>query len=372
MVTLQPDDKILVNGGYAPTLRAQGFLRYNATGRLDPSFGHDGTAVTTIGTGAVAVEPDRKIVVVGSVGGKGRGEGNFTDFALARYTPDGHLDPSFGRRGKVVTNFADSEGLDAVAIQGDGKIVVAGSVSNYSPSVHEAAVARYIRDGRLDRRFGTRGLALTGPRSYTAWNAVAIRSDGTIVTAGLAAPPFVGGHQRYRFALARYTHDGRLETGTVTRLEPDFEPGSLAFEADGKIILAGSIKRGTRYEFALHRYLPNGSPDPGFGSSGSVRTDFGRYPLALASAVAIQPGGRIVVAGGVSPRSQEHSLFALARYTAEGKLDATFGTGGKVVTNLGSKICGANSVAIQHDGKIVAGGCSGLARYKPDGHLDSG
>ena len=222
---------------------------------------------------ALAIQRDGRLVVAGrSAYGGWR-------FALARYTAGGKLDPSFGGDGKVVTAFG-SRGYSwtsALAIQRDGKLVAAGR-SRVTALSDDSAVGRYSARGRLDSSFGRGGKVLTdfGSRKrVSGWaNAVAIQADGKLVVAG-----------------------------------------SSGIIADGP------------WRFALSRYTARGKLDPTFGSGGKVLTRFG--PVSdSAVAVAIQRDGKIVAAGS---DVRNHAVFALARYTPGGKLDPSFGSGGKVL-----------------------------------------
>jgi uncharacterized delta-60 repeat protein len=204
--------------------------------------------------------------------------------------------------------------------------------------------------------------------SGARWLLTAVwRGGGVVVVVGLLLPLHVGA-----------VGSGDLDTsfggdGTVLT---DFESGSsdaaydLAIQPDGKIVVAGNSYGGFGGpDFALARYLPNGTLDPSFGSDGTVHTDFGSDTLDEAYALALQPDGKIVVAGysGLSDRS----VFALARYLSNGTLDATFSGDGKVTTAIGSS-GSANALAIQpRDGRLVVAGSSiasgsqdfALARY---------
>jgi uncharacterized delta-60 repeat protein len=363
-VATQADGKIVAAGFSGVDVDEFALARYTVHGRLDPTFGAGGRVLTSFGgevASAVAIQADGKIVAAGW------GERDY--LALARYTPEGRLDPSFGTGGKVLTRFGEPFDADWVlAIQRDGRIVAAGAGGN------EFALARYTPDGRLDPSFGSGGKVLTGFRRIAGALAVAILRDGKIVAAGWSStdPPDTPDLTNAAFAAARYTRDGRLDPsfGSGGKVLTDFVGSdfvrAVALQEDGKIVAAGL---GGRDDLALARYTPNGRLDPGFGAGGQVVTQFSQFDTP---AVTIQPDGKIVVAG--SSRGD----FALARYTPEGRLDPGFGTGGKVVTSFGPPT-GASAVTIQADGRIVAAG-SGfqcqcgwmLARYMPDGRLDSG
>ncbi|HEV8420524.1 MAG TPA: hypothetical protein VGR13_04140, partial [Actinomycetota bacterium] len=170
--------------------------RYNPDGTLDPTFNATGKVPTDFTARALAIQSDGKIVTAGSSAANGS-----YDFALARYNPDGTLDPTFNGTGKVLTDFSGSgsgDGALSMAIQSDGKIVAAGS-SDASGSI-DFALARYRSSGRLDRRFGANGKVLTDfTRSFDDAQALAIQWDGKIVAAG--ASRAIGTSD---FALARY------------------------------------------------------------------------------------------------------------------------------------------------------------------------
>ena len=275
--------------------------RHSPDGTLDTTFGESGFVVTDFGgvnvPRALAIQPDDKIVVVG----------DFTDpttyvrhFALARYLPDGALDTSFGVGGKVVTAFGSitDQVAYAVALQSDGKIVVAGG-RTWWPVV--GVVARYSVGGTLDTAFGNGGSIIGG----TPANAVAIQDDGSIVVAGQT--PAQG------FRVARYTPSGEPDTtfGASGEVATDFPvyavARSLAIQRDGKIVAAGRAGD----DFAVARYRTDGALDARFGSAGTVVTDFPGESPEEASSVALA-GRDIVVVGGIG--DWPSSDFALAWY----------------------------------------------------------
>ncbi len=326
---------------------------------------------------AVAVQADGRIVVAGF----SSEPGSEPDFALARLQPDGSLDATFGTDGQVTTGFGGGTGdyAAAAAIQPDGRIVVAGWTSDGSDA--DFALARYTAAGKLDATFGAGGKVTTGfgggSADYAA--AVAIQPDGRIVVAGWTSDG--GGAD---FALARYTAAGDLDASFSGdgRVTTAFSSSSdlataVAIQPDGRIVVAGWTSDGSDADFALARYTAAGNLDATFGAGGKVTTGFGGGSADYAAAVAIQPDGRIVVAGSAADGDAD---FALARYTAAGNLDATFGAGGKVTTGLGSGTADeATTIAIQDNGRIVVAGWTSdrgdadfaLARYTAAGDLDA-
>ena len=336
----------------------------HATTDLDSGFGNGGRVVTDISgrydeARALAIQPDGRIVAAGVTG-----TGSNQDFALARYNTDGALDRTFGVGGTVITDVSrGSDAVWAVAIQSDGKIVAAGVASG------DFALARYNADGTLDTQFGNGGTITTDFGGDDKANALALQRDGQIVVAGVA-----GGRD---FALARYRTDGTLDAtfGTEGKVITDFSDNAdvafaLAIQPDGMIVAAGATGEFPSAAFALARYNADGSLDAGFGAGGRVTIEFGRD--ARAHALAIQPDGKIVTGGFVNNGSSGDG--ALTRHNADGTVDRSFGMAGRVVTDFGGRNFGS-ALAIQSDGKIIVAGSDdfppyydfALARYEPDG-----
>jgi uncharacterized delta-60 repeat protein len=155
----------------------------------------------------------------------------------------------------------------------------------------------------------------------------------------------------------------------------DHAQAGLLVQPDGKLVAGGSaftFTTGGNYDFALARYLPDGTLDPGFGSGGKVTTDLLGFD-DQAFALARQPDGKLVAAG------EAGGDFALARYNADGTLDASFGSGGVVTTDFAGSTDRVEGLAVQPDGKLVAAGQAfsgagldfAVARYHPDGTLDT-
>jgi len=363
------------------------FMSAQTPGTLDTSFGAGGTVTTDLGgTGsaarAVAVQPDGKIVAAGVVAVNG-----VAAFGLARYNPDGTLDPSFGTGGTVTTafDFVGSIGrIFSVVLQPDGKIVVAGSslVNQFA----NFALARFNANGTLDASFGTGGIVTTGFGVSAEVFSVAVQADGKIVAAGYANLDGAAD-----FALVRYNSNGTLDAsfGTGGKVTTAFlsqgssqaQALSVAVQPDGRIIAVGNAFVGGAFDFALARYNINGTLDASFGTGGQVMTDFAGFN-DQAGSVVVQPDGKIVVAGQAGPYINTGLDFALARYNSNGTLDTSFGTSGKVTTDFaGSSDMPSeqSAVVLQGDGKIVmvgqtlVGGFNdfALARYNINGTLDT-
>jgi uncharacterized delta-60 repeat protein len=367
-----------------------------APGQLDPSFGAGGTVVTEFpssysGARAVAVQADGGIVAAGFAH---TNNSIISDFALTRYDASGALDPTFGTGGRVRTDFGGrfDEAL-AVAVQPDGRVVVAGNSSDANGS--DMAVARYNSDGLLDTSFDGDGMALVDFGSEASARAVALQPDGRIVLAGGVSQPVGGGCCVSDFALVRLTSVGVLDSSFDGdgRVVTDFLAGAdnghdvaqaVRVQADGRIVAAGAGVAGVvSVDFAVARYLADGSLDLTFSDDGLVTTDFVGYFDEIRD-LAVDTGGRIVTGGQSCEfpgNSDEVCDFGLARYTANGTLDRRFGRKGRIRTDLGADLSeGIRGVVVQADGRIVAAGDTsgpgasdvGLTRYRSDGRLDRG
>lgn len=352
-------------------------------GDLDLSFGDMGIVTTTVGSGysngySVALQSDGKIVVAGYADG----EGSSFDLAVVRYTITGSLDNTFNGDGIVITPLSnDHDHGIAVAIQTDDKIVVAGdSVSSGDSAGGTAdidfAVVRYKSNGELDSGFGDTGIVTTPIGPGNDWGeAVALQPDGKIVVAGSTQRGSV-----YDLALARYTITGSLDstfngTGIVTHPTGGLYPiHSVAIQSDGKIVVVGdSSNGGSTTDIFVSRYTITGSVDTMFNNGGIVTTPIGSGD-DFGHAVVIQSDDKIVVVGRTDTGGYNYEL-AIVRYTITGTLDTTFNDTGIVTGSISS----GNSVAIQPNGKIVVAGVEGdigdfdfaVVRYNADGNLDT-
>jgi uncharacterized delta-60 repeat protein len=359
-VALQGDGKILV-AGVTPDSRFA-VARYTTKGEPDTGFGQGGVAATTFDTIIQAaydltIQPDGRILAVGTAG---EDFGRTRSFALARFNADGSLDLSFGDHGKVTTDVGGATINDAtgVALQADGRIVVAGYAAGATGGAF--ALARYTADGALDPTFGTGG-TVTAPIAGGAID-VALAARQRIVAAGLTYEP--GG--LYDFALTRvepngaFDYDFGLGGRVFTDLGASDAPTAIAVGKGGRVTAVGSTSpAGGPVDIALVRYRRDGRLDHSFGGDGVVTTTFGTefqiaYDVALDS-------GKTVVAGYVF-RAQTDDI-AVARYKHNGRLDDSFGVGGRVVTDLGAFNTQARGIAIQPDDAIVAVANGALLRY---------
>ena len=348
-VVLQPDGKIVVAGSSNYNFALASYL---ADGTLDSSFGTGGQVISDFGwtemISSVTLQKDGKIIAAGTRG---------YDFILARYLPNGVLDNNFGFSGMVILDLGSADFGQSVVIQPDGKILVGGS------SNANFALVRFQSDGTLDTSFGLGGQTIIDFGSSDYARSVVLQPDGKIVVAGSS---------NFDFALARHLPNGMLDSSfgyggkIIMDLGSYDYAGSATLQPDGKILVAGY----SNFNFAVARFLPNGMLDTNFGSAGKAMTDLGSTDSG--ESVILQPDGKILVAGF------RYEDFALVRYLSDGTLDNSFGFSGRVMMDFGSTDRG-ESLALQPDGKILMTGSAivngndnfALVRYLEDGSLDT-
>ncbi|MCW5623605.1 MAG: DUF4347 domain-containing protein, partial [Burkholderiales bacterium] len=346
-MTTQVDGKVILVGRSDNTFA---LVRLNADGSLDTTFNGTGRIVLPFVGGDsvandVAVQGDGKIVVagVGVVGG-------VSQFVVVRFNTDGTLDTSFGGDGIASADFAGAAlpAMHSVAIQDDGKIVVAGAVS--VSFVPRFAAARFLADGTLDASFSGDGLYTQVVGSnFSGASGVQIQAGGEIVLVGYA---YAGGASPYEVALVRLTAAGALDgtfgTAGVTLTGTNAsgnQPATLAIQSDGKLVVATRTDTGAN--FTVLRYDSNGTLDTSFNGSGRVDTDFGGSDAAYD--LVLQADGKIVVAGAAG------SQFAVARYNTDGTLDTSFDGDGRRSMAFGIPAF-AYGVAVDPAGRILVGG----------------
>ncbi|MFZ5953502.1 MAG: hypothetical protein ACOYT8_00200 [Candidatus Dependentiae bacterium] len=368
-IVLQSDNKIVATGFNNNQLRT---VRYTSNGSLDSSFGTNGVVDTTVGSIAVsygcALQSDGSIIIAGQAIISG-----VPQIVLARYTIAGVLDVTFGTGGIVTTPVDDGCVASAIVVQPDNKIVIAGTVARNNGT--EIILARYSSLGVLDITFGSGGIVTTGIDTFTGANAVALQSDGSIVVAGFTINDITT-----KFAVARYTTggilDGTFGSGGIvtTSISSTDIAHSLVIQADGNIVVTGTSLINELNTISLVRYTSAGNLDGGFGTGGIVTTPIAKGSFGLS--MLIQPDTNIVVTGNASSLASQ-LYMATVRYASNGALDMTFGIDGIKETSVGDN-SESRSIVLQPDGKIVIGGYAEingivyftLVRYLADGTFD--
>jgi len=352
---VQPDGKILMGGGSHQGSGVKFALaRFMPDGSLDASFGNGGRVSTQVGSPpsldeafyALALQPDGKIVAVGR---SYAGTGYLA--AVLRYNANGTLDNTFSGDGRQLDNLGagNDDAYYGVAVQADGAIVVGGVAK--AAVDYDAVVARYTAAGALDATFSGDGFAVLdiGGVDNRA-NALVLQPDGKVVIAGQTGNAAVDSD----FLLARFTTTGTLDAGFGTNgtVISAFSTGTdwaytLARQPDGKLVAGGLVTNGTAANIGLARYMTDGTLDPTFGNDG---LSFYNYSNAcFARAMALMPDGRIAVAGNSSL-----SMIA-AMFNADGSVDNNFSGDGVVSPTLGGNAFGY-AAAVQADFKLLVAG----------------
>jgi uncharacterized delta-60 repeat protein len=330
-----------------------------SAGTLDPEFGTGGIVETNLGPQSTEsavgarVLADGRIVVGGSTSQIDTGVGQFV---ALRYLSSGLLDETFGSGGSALIPFAYDVFATDMAMQPNGRIVVAGQADIPAGQDTKGAIAlaRVLPDGQVDTSFSGDGRRVARfSRDSANVIAMSLAPGGKIVVL-VNSGPFAG--------VARFNANGALDTTfngsgrAAYYVGPNGGGRDVTVQSDGKIIVAGNSSDA---DFLLLRFNADGSHDTTFGTNGRVETQIGLG--SFARAVAVDPVAQTIVAAGNSANDSEEDVddLALARYLASGALDPTFGNGGIVTTNA-RDIEEWNSLAIEADGSIVAAGVASL------------
>ena len=428
-IALQPDGKLVLAGGEGNGMLV---VRLNANGTRDTAFGTNGHVVTNAGAGipltasALALYGDGRIAVgasnrvarllangaldttfpfgsyfvttgdsVISLATQADGKllvGMYVYFVgdfIGRYTAAGLLDTD------ATTGFGNINGPNrlgttqapvapAAMAESGGAIVVAGNYAEICCSnsllQNQGGVARLMADGSLDASYGSNGIfrstlpGYSANNAYASWGPAAVDGSGGVVAGAYLGDIVVTRANATGTALAGFGTGGLASVDLLARASLYANAGER--QPDGKLLAAGCIAVGPECDTLVVRVNADGSPDTGFGTNGRVVLDLGGNDLAFA--VAVQPDGRILVAGRAVTGADYH--FYVVRLTAAGALDTTFNTTGKKVFDLEAASTGeARGVALQSTGKIIVAGTVsrasgldiGVARLNTDGSLDA-
>ncbi len=362
-IALQPDAKILV-AGYSRPLESGKYdshlVRYESSGALDPAFGTDGKLTATFDSTNdesthLLIQPDSKLIAIGTKRNATENGYLFKDIALSRYNIDGSLDASFGDGGKVVSVFAENNRntIHQAVLQPDGKIVISNTYFNQHTGdglLHHELI-RYTSYGVVDITFGTDGKVVIDAET----TAMLCQPDGKIILVTLS----YDSQSNATIILQRYTANGTIDStfgnnGATGFPATVWGPVTAALQPDGKIVITGSspnmIGAGS---FNITRFNADGNLDTTFENE-MMEGETGRY----AHATFVQPDGKIVMAGRSSTMEDGivYVQFVTARYNPNGSFDTEYGTNGITVSGLGSVFQPYNifrSIVMQPDGKFL-------------------
>jgi uncharacterized delta-60 repeat protein len=340
-VLVQPNGRIVVVGGGGPR-SSFCVARLRSDGKLDQTFGSGGKRAFSFGREneaafGAALQSDGAILLAGDA-----------DFrvAVARLKPNGSLDATFSEDGKKVFSWGSIGRATDVLQLPNGKIVVTGFSG---PETGNVQAARLTPGGTLDTTFGTGGIATADFGGDDFGLSAARQANGRILIAGLSRPTLSNDPSSAIVA--------RLRSNGV--LDPDFDgdgrktlPGmssasAVVVQPDRKILVAGYPPDGAM--MMVQRLNPNGTPDPTLGGDGTATVDFGGND-DFANAMALQPDGKIVLAGYIAG-----GIVAVARLNSDGSPDGTFSTDGRATIDFGDVAFG-KAVALQGNGRIVVAG----------------
>ncbi|MEZ5018287.1 MAG: T9SS type A sorting domain-containing protein [Flavipsychrobacter sp.] len=368
-IALQVDGKIVATG-YSTKNNKNEFctIRYNVDGSIDKSFGNNGIVATAFpGNGsslanAIAIQDNGKIIVAGNAEG----------MAIARYNTDGSLDGNFGNGGMVLTNNPNSTAIaNSILLQPDGKIIVGGHYQNTPPDGYAYILARYNSNGSLDATFGNGGISIIdiaagqGLGALDFLRKIVLQPNGKIIAVGVSGP---------NATLVRLESNGDTDSlfginGIVTTnysTSGNSIFNDVMIQPDGKIVAAGSTTAAVP-NFLVARFNANGQPDINFGNNGAVTIGHSTMQN-YATSVLLQPDGKILAGGVINDNGLFQ--FAIARYNSDGSVNSTFGTNGVLKTKADKSYSAIESMIMQQDNKIVVAGSNNadflLARYTTD------
>lgn len=345
--------KTVLSGVFLLTLLAFGSAGAAGIGELDATFGQDGRVATPLNhfgdqAYALAVQPDGRILAAGSSSSSAN-----LDFAVVRYTREGKLDPTFNLDGIVTTMVGrDDDEIAAIAVQDDGYIVVAGYT--FGESGRDFALARYTPDGVLDHSFGLGGIVVTEYGGLDdELTALSVDNEGRLLAAG-----YTTGTAGRAVIVARYLTGGSLDPSfgdqgvSLIGVGEDALARGIAVDEEGRILIAGSFLHLDRTEVMVLRLTPQGELDESFGGEGLA------VPLATdlptdSFGISLLDSGAILVAGAVgSPGTLDAALF---RFTADGEPDLSFGQRGILVTEASAEDDVALAVASRASNVYLSG-----------------
>lgn len=369
-IALQADGKIVAAGSASLIYAVMRFKTdgtmdstFGTNGKIQRIPGSGNSYINT-----VAIQPDQKILIGGYIA-VGIGPHFNENFGLMRLNPNGDNDSTFGVNGLLNSDMGDStEMLRSIALQPDGKIVAVGSVGPYSNfAQNDIAIARYLNNGSLDISFGNGGIVLNDIAFEDHAQKVLIQADGKIVIAGISVNDTLFETKTF---ILRYLSNGQIDNtfgiqGMFSHRSNAFGCADMALQPDGKIVAVVTLLDANfNHENSILRLNTDGTLDNTFGMGGMAKNttciEYG------SGAISLQPDGKILVAGqSIEDTALGTTNFYLMRYTPQGFIDNSFGVNGVSELNITTNE-GFSDVLIQPDGKIVAGGYTEIPATSED------
>ena len=355
-------------------LAVSGSQVHATDGHTDTSFGTSGVASVSIApngdtTSDVAVQSDGKILVAGT---GYYGTGNY-DFVLSRFNADGTLDTDFSGDGKVNTDLDVNsyDELAGITVQSNGKILATGFTS--ISGVAYISVVRYNSDGSLDSSFDGDGkvfISAQNPQVEDGGVDIFVQSDGKIVIVGYGYDSVAGYSEP---VVVRLFGNGQTDYIKVMDAPDRAAPFAAALQADGKIVFTG-LYGSSSDNLGVWRVDANGNLDSSFGVAGAVINSH----MSYANAVAVQADGKILIAGTKTTAGSWYNSV-IHRYTTDGNLDPTFSSDGIFETSISDRNDSVNDLVVRNDGSVVVVGqafvtskdLSYVAQITPTGILDT-
>lgn len=394
-VTLQQDGKIIAVGGAGGCSTSDVILqRLNTDGTSDNTFAAGGVfryAANGLTPQRVLVQPDGKILVCGDT----LNPVTLSDYCVFRLNANGSIDSSFGNSGFVSTNISGPtvfrDYSEAMVLQPDGKIIVAGTSSDAFSIFQNFSMVRYLPDGTRDSAFGNNGMVATLAAFTTACHSMALQADGKILLAGTTD----NGSGYNNVLVFRYHANGSLDSSFGYNGQLNWELGTASAHdikvlSNGKILVAGANVILTippyNYQHFIARFQANGNIDSSFHGNGYVRIAYNHLDAELfykdrKAHMAVMPDGRIVLAGTATD-SNNIKYCTLARCQANGSIDSSFATNGRQVMTIDTPGSYTGGMVLQPDDKIVTAGAAAymtgaaslpsltyVARFLPGGSL---